>query len=908
MMHHSLQKTLLLFLLVLFCAQPLFALESYQEGIHIIRPDSKYIIDNYAIPEYLTVEDLTFISCLEEEYVPHNSLLCLDDNSFEELETIPWSLQDNCYISSYNLEGFECDQLMLQAEYIIDEENYKLTKLVRVNKLSTVLDTLLDTQYSDGGWQDPLSTVYGIWALSYFRDLFSYELDIALDWLKTHRNEERKCWPKSPCNIETSANILAVLTLSNYTGEIIEQPDAKRIVNDARNLFEELQNLYAEGDTWNVTIEAVNNDTTLTLVAYDAEILDENFSLPVGEPESYSFVVGIYGKLVVISDDVVKINVSNMEGEVLVEYQGDNLSYTIPGPCWSLNKKAEPCDYTTSLFTMVSDIDEEQKDLAKDWAREEIKEGEILGSYFGDGDEDIIDTSLYLYNLYEDDKALESITHVIDWMLYTQNNEGSWGTNYTTDKSLPTAYSVLALGAAGFNRTTEPIEDAEHWASINEDEVDDNETVALASIFFILKQNARPLLVAEPKVIVVEKPTMTIQLFNPTMFNLDELTYEFSEDIEKSLTIQTREEIGAYSYRKMLISRTGTETTDAFGYLTITNKGDPVAKIPVILTDTPIMNITLPEKITVFGKKGDLRITAQKSPHTLTCMATWDDNEISTPGSVRVTSGSFILPLSFSQSVTKEDSYTGTLSCLAVGKTITMPLFIYVSRYAKVPLTITPTDAVINTTTDDIIISLTNNLDQDLTITASLDRYGSYFSFSNSLTLNPNEQLNFTLTNNLPQDLNLTSSLLLTFTVFDRAEVVSLLVDITEQAFVPKNSFMTLLPLIIILIALAIGGYFVWKFREVIILELNKLNFIKVKQEKKKESKKIKTLKSSEQKQAIVNLYNIMKFQNKSERDIAKRLVTSFTRADVKAALEETGVALAVLDEEDPERLEPKKK
>lgn len=904
---HATRTILFLSLFMLLLASMATA-ESYQEGVHLIRPASQYITDDYAIPEYLTVEDITFVSCVEEEYSLRNSLLCLDDNSFKDLETNPWSSQDNCYISSANLEDFECEKLLLQAEYTKDGENYKFSKLVRVNKLSTVLDKILDTQYSDGGWRDPLSTAYGVWALSYFKDIYDYELDVALDWLKKNRNEERKCWPKSPCNMEVSANILSLLKLSNYTGELIEQPDAKRIVNDARNFFEEMQNAYEQGDIWNASILPINNFTTLTLAAYNKDVFDENFTLPMNESKVYSFEARHDNEVIIISDDNIIVNISNQEGEVLIEYRGDNLSYVIPGPCWSLNKKGEPCDYTTTMFAMAADIDEDQKELAKDWARKKIVGGEILGSYFGDGDEDVIDTSFYLYNLFDDDEGLSYMERVIDWLLYKQNNEGSWGITNVEKKSVPTAYAVLALDNAGYNRTAEPIEDAESWASSNEYNITRNNTAALSSMFFVLKHNARPLLVSEPKIVLVESETTTIQLFNPTMFDLHDLTYEFSEEIDEDLSIESREEIDAYSYRRLKITRLNSRAEEVFGFLTVYNLDDPVAKIPVVLSDAPTLDITLPDVVTVFGRTGDLKVSATKSSHTLTCTATWDSDEISSPGSIRVMSTAFTIPLSFNQALTKEDSYTGTLTCSAVGKKISLPLQVYVARYANIPLEISPTDVVVNSTGKDVSFVLTNNLDRDLTIAVSLDRYGSYFSFRNTVTLNPNEHQNFTLTNNLPSDLNLTSSVLVNFEVFDRTESVSMLIDVTEQEANVKSPLGALIPLFIVLAVIGTLGYFAWKFRDVLIAELNKLNFWKVKEEKKKESKRIKTLKSSEQKQAIINLFNIMKFQNKDEKDIAKRLLDTFSRDDIKDALDEAGVGLQALDEEEPEKVAPRPK
>ncbi|MBN1274798.1 hypothetical protein JXA12_00690 [Candidatus Woesearchaeota archaeon] len=872
---------------------------SYQEGIHLIRPDSKYITDTFTVPEYLTVEDVTFISCLEEELPLRNSLLCLDDNSFEDLESIPWPGSDNCYVSSYNLEDFECEQLVLQAEYTKEGENYKMTRTIRVNKLSKVLDRIVDTQYSDGGWRDPLSTAYGIWSLSYFRDIYEYEINLAMAWLKNDRNEEQKCWPSAPCNVELSGNILALLTLSNYTGELLEDPDARRVVNDVTNWFEKLQNVYRQGDEWTLAVEAVNNDTTLVLAAYDAVVLDENFTLPDTGHKNYTFAAKMDSEIIVISDDNVIVDIYNGDGEDLLDYQGDNLSYTIPGACWSLNRKGEPCDATTSMYALFAEIDEENREIAYEWARTRLESGAILGAYFGDGEDAIIDTSLYAYHLYEEDGDEDYMRGLVDWLLYVQNNEGSWGQGITDEKAIPTSYAVLSLFAAGFNRTSEPIRDAEAWASDNEDNLTTNNTAALSSAFYVLKHHARPLLVSTPKVIVIDDPQTTIELFNPTTFDLHDLEYSFSEGIDDDLSIETKEEIDAHSYRRLKITRSAA-AREGFGFLTVSNLGDSVAEIPVILTDTPTINVTVPSVVTVFGRKGELPLTAQKSAHTFVCSASWSDGELSSPGSSRVTGERFSVPLEFTQALTKEDSYSGTLTCTAAGKRVSVPLTVYVERYVEAPLSISPSDLIVNYTDRDVTLRLRNNLDRDLVVSVSFDRYGSYFGFSSQVVLDPNEEYNFTLTNNLPSDLNLTSEALLQFEVLGRTEVVSLLLDITESPAEQERLLATLLPLLVVILVLGVAGYFGWKFRDILIAELNKLNVWRVRAEKKKESKRIRRLKETEQQQAIINLFNIMKFQGKDEKEIAQRLLSNFSREDVVSALEQSGARLPSLEEEEP--------
>lgn len=879
----------LVFLLSL-SVQGAFAL-TYTEGIHLVRPDSEYIFTDYATAEYLSVEDIFFVSCIEEDVALRNSLLCLDDNSFVDLDATSWS-DDNCYLSSHNLEDFSCKRLILQAEYTLDGENFKLTKPVRVNKLSSVLDSIVQSQYSDGGWSTPLYTAYGVWALSHFKEIYSYELELGLDWLKLNRQEEEKCWPKSPCNVKTSAQVLSLLSLSNYT-------DAKRVVNDARNWLEELHNTYNTNDDWKVSISPVTSNTTLTLVGYEQTVLDENFSLPTTGDKNYTFDASEGKEIIVLSDDNVILDVINQDGDVLISYQGDNFSYTIPGSCWSANKKGESCDNAVTMFALTSDLDDDIKDNAKDWAKTKLLPGSVLGLYFGNTTS-ALDTALYVYNLYDDEDA-DDKQELLDWMLYTQNNEGSWDNGSIDAKTITSAYAVLSLFEADLNRSSEPIEDAEEWVSENEEDLDVNNTASLASAFYILRHNARPLLVSTPKIITIDNPLTTVELFNPTTFNLKDVAYEFSDSLSDLLTVDAREEIESYSFRKLKISRAASATSEVDGFLTISNFDAEIAKIPVILTNTPSLNVTMPDSVTVFGTRGDVKASAKKSGHSFVCSVSWDSSEIQTPGSLKIQSDSFVVPVQFSQALTKEDVYSGTMDCSAAGKTSSHEISVYVRRFASLPLTVTPSDAVLNNTDSPVTFFIQNNLDQDLSVGISIDRHSDYFSFRNIILLDPNERANLTLQNNIPADINLTANLLVQFSTLDRTEVASLLVDVTAKGPESLNLTALLVRLTILLAILGGIGFAIWKFRDVIILELNKLTFWKVKAEKKKELKKIKTIKSSERKQAIVNLYNILKFQNKDEKEIAQKLLANFNKEDVKTSLNDIGVKLSVLDEEAPD-------
>ncbi len=514
----------------------------YEQGIHLVRPDSDYIYDNYSFSEYLSVEDLVFVSCLEEEDVPlQPSVMCIDNNNFEDLEAIKWTKENNCYISYMNLEGFDCDNIRLQAEYSIEGETFRLYKELNVNELSKVLDKIIDTQYSDGGWKTTIDTAYGIWALSRFGDIFHSEIDRALDWLKLERNDELKCWPKAPCHLPLTIEILYLLTLSGFD-------DAKRAVHDARNWIETMQKFYEQGDKWSVEIEVFREDTNFMLAAVDDEILDEDFEMDNKTKKTLYFNAYKNSTLYLISHDNFKAEIKDKNGELVYRYQGSNLSYTIDGACWSANAKGEPCNTETTAYAVNLNLESRNIREAKRWMFSKINYSDVVGLFYGDIN-DTIETSLFISSMHnmsssgylndyspyisrydymsEPNRYDAYISDAVDWLLFKQNNEGSWGqlNESVAYKAKYTAYSVLALKDYGYNRTYEPIEDAEAWLSKNEFNISRNDTASLSSAFYVLRNNARPLLASNPGIITIKEKVTQIELINPTTFDLDNLEY-----------------------------------------------------------------------------------------------------------------------------------------------------------------------------------------------------------------------------------------------------------------------------------------------------------------------------------------------------------------------------------------------
>ncbi len=199
--------------------------ESIREGIFLVEPDNQYRVDR-TIPTYLSSEDLTFFACIEYDDVPLRlSLLCSDDNNFVDISAVRWG-SENCYMGSVDLDQLRCSDAVLAADYVRNGENQRLTKAIRINRVTGSLQRLLSDQYVDGGWSSALDTAYALFSLKPFEDVFADRVSQGMLYLKENRDEEQKCWPETQCQISATASIAYLLNQAEYD-------DTSRVLRDA---------------------------------------------------------------------------------------------------------------------------------------------------------------------------------------------------------------------------------------------------------------------------------------------------------------------------------------------------------------------------------------------------------------------------------------------------------------------------------------------------------------------------------------------------------------------------------------------------------------------------------------------------------------------------------------------------
>lgn len=891
----------LIFLLIMSMS---FSLASDIKGgeINIVRPDNRYIDDTRIPPEFLSSEHLIFYTCIEEEDTPvRSSVICHDDASFKDVELYRWEGDGNCYIGAYDLDGDRCEDMVIESEYERDEEDVKLTKNVQVKQFSSLLKHVTDNQYSDGGWADSVSTAAGIWVLSNYRDIYADEMGLANDWLTEHRDNEEKCWPENDCTVRKTAKIMAMLNMAGLDQSL-------RTMHDGHVYLEKWQNYYEKEDEWELKIEPFESGKTHCLITYEREHLnEENFTINETETQYYDLEVAPEEELDVVCDQNIYGRLETMEGEVPFVYEGDNLTYSMPYACWPENTKWGECDLETTVYALMTNISEERKEAGIEYVESKREEG-LGGEEFLEDESKIKENAIYSHVLgMEDEEEMEyEADGLTSWLRFRQNNEGSWGRGDFEEKVGPTAHSILGLMENNFSRNSDVIKDAEDWVNeveigLYEDEAEDYEgwgsTENNAYAFTVLKNNARPVLNFEPNILMLDESEKSIDVYNPTTFPLDSITYNFSEELEDQVSIENeREEISAYSYVRLNLERENMDADNVFGYLTVENEDIPIAKLPIMIMEHPSIEFEPEGHIDVFGTSSRLEFDIDKTYHEFDCKLSWNEENISSKNEFRVTENELTLDLSFEEARRLETTYSGEFRCEAQGEEIIDEFSFDVSRYPTFPFSVEPDDILINETGETKNVTIENRLDESIDISVDFQRQSEQFELSsNDLVIYGGEEEDVKIYNNADPTENVSQTNTIIVESLEQEETINF------QAFIEGEPERELGPVffwtsLLVLISIAGGGGFVaYRYRETL------RGLFSREQKEDKIKMRIKKLEEKEKKTAIQNMVQIMRMLNKEDSEVKKRLKEEgFTDEEIDKVLqgEDTG------EEEEAEQTE----
>ncbi len=905
------------------------AIASYEanirEDIFLVRPDNEYVI-NDPFPTYLENEDLIFFACLETTNVPLRlSVLCQDTNEFVDVQA--WQFGPlNCYVGSINLEQLDCTRALVQADYVTEGENRKLSQEIRINKFSETLNRVVETQFTDGGWQTPLDTAYGLLVLSAFPEIFPERINNALEYLRDNRDEEGKCWPQEQCRVSTTANILFLLNKAGF--------EDLRIQHDGRIYLEKTQN-YLTGQNWTVRIQdhPLNlNNTLNTSCVYDyKDRLPVIFTLnkhPDTREISFRPEYNAYTSVVCTENIIVSFR--NEFGEQLVGYQGDNFTYTIPPPCWTQNNENITCDLRTSLFAVNTPLLPGQRTAALNHLNTLVKPDRTAGSSLL-GARNVINDALYLYATTNNQQA------IITNLRYYQTNDGAWRmldtyyerTYYEVDDDeynnlrarvtdtvshdiINTGYAVMALLQRGYDRTAEAILDAERWVSLNEDatslNVSDedlteadvvaeylaNTTMILEDVkrnamaFYVLKNNARPLLVANPSVILMNRERVEVDITNPTIFDLEDVSLELSESLRPYIEVEQRDFVGAYSMRRVPLTLRTNDDVSEIGYLRLLKDQDEYLRVPIILESAPTLRITLSERLTVFGSTYTFPFQVEKSNHEFVCSLEWETPGISSAATFNINainSTTYNFPVRFAVLETENRIYEGTIECVANRVRFNIPFAVNIQRFSNRPFEVFPQQISITELEQRESIQIRNLLDEGIDVEVRLRTPDPFVSVSDVfLSLFPGETRNISVEIVPPQGENHTTANSIIFTSLGVEERVLL----NAEIFAQEETEFSWIILAIVLGVFATGaiglGVYAYKHKK----ELGAWYTSKFRKEDVRAQvlRQIAEMEREEELLAIKNMMRIHKLQGLKDTAVRKKLLEQgYSETDIDEAL-----------------------
>jgi hypothetical protein len=664
-----------------------------------------------------------------------------------------------------------------------------------------------------------------------------------------------------------------------------------RIYHDAINWLEGQQNYLGEyDDEWTLRLEA-SEDTTCTVYyggssIYNDAVNDSSYVDIEITPE--------YNKLINVSCNNATSIMTLIDGKDInifsreFDDEDDDYDYTIranevapgdrfriPPPCWSATSKWRYCNTQVTLYSLIADIDDDQKEVAAEWMENHLANGSIVGKYVSTNDK-YFDTALYLYAVDHDS------TPVLEWLVYSQNNDGSWGAGTSTQSRVAsTAMTILGLANKTFTSSQEVLTDARGWMSVSNPYEGWSTTVDDALSFMILKDNARPFLkVARESPLEVSKKTDML-LFNPTSYDISKITYSIYGAAKNALTVSGTSSIAAYDNGSMTIAPKEAKAGRYVGVIAVKDAVRTLLLLPVVYEQSIYLDVEPATTIYTFDGEGRFALQVKDVNADFSCEIDWQDGMSSSPFTLRKTGMTHVqvqTTLNMSMAV------NGTLVCRNNEFSSITPFQAEVELYDHPPLKIKPNSLKVKRAGENTSLSIENLMDSSTAVDIGFAQ--SQYNFiikETSLTLAPNEEREVLIVNRVLEGENITIDTQILVEAHGREVQVPFVVDIVYAPGRGKFWIM-LFVWLIILGVLGGGGYFVFMNRTKVFGVVG-TDYMKVKDKlpgklqkflpmtKQEKEEKLRTeRKEKKERNYYEELVSIMKSLEKSDQEVSERL------------------------------------
>ncbi|MFP4567896.1 MAG: hypothetical protein ACLFN8_03045 [Candidatus Woesearchaeota archaeon] len=612
-----------------------------------------------------------------------NTEFNLEISCVEEYTKTIW--QNNCNMIAFKPQDIICDDITVKVEY----DNETKEKKIEFNDYKTALIQSLNTPHT----QDPINNAIKIYGYT----LLDMEDDAnnLLEVLKLTRDNEEKCWPQQKCDLYETVEVLKYLSKAGYGLE-------NRVYYDAL-LWVEFHQNKIENEDWILTIlphrtPAVDEEVTCRAML-DTTTID-TFTLTRNNTRTdYRFDYRAGTELNVTCDARFKVYIKNYFGDVLLEswdYADNTVSFFMEGGCWSEDKPDwDVYDGTlirgkdiscapgiTEKTLLLNDLSDDAKSDGITWLEGEINRARIAGKQISNNRE--ILNNINAYRATQDE-------NVKRWVLFTQNNIGSFG----PDHSIITTLSAIET----FTDITDKSwrDDAINWVLDTREETGWTTLLENTLGYKVFMHEFTPILM---------NPTILYFDDNINFEIIAEKEYEYylSESLKDKVSIDIDTETGAGVARR-LISEDGLIT----GKL-ILKTDDAFKEFPVISYKKPIIDFKFEKEYYFTEQEDTIIVDVEKSESNFNCELQFSDFFENT--TIQDANERIFLNYYYTEEFSDEIEINAI--CQSPDYNITESYKTHIRRYDYAPFEIRKIQQ--NTETEPGYFTLKNNIDENYTL------------------------------------------------------------------------------------------------------------------------------------------------------------------------------------------------
>ncbi len=492
------------------------------------------------------------------EYGENGYLMVCGDDSFIANPTCDDIVYDDwnssCKLLSFGTKNNDC----LTNEITIKSGKESIKQQFFISRYKKILDEKLKHSTKNS----PHSLAEKVFAAKLLgkEDL----VDELLDELKSIRDNDNKCWPKNDCSIKETVDVLYFLSLASIDS-------SKRIYKDALIWLEANQNV-ATNNNWDLSISVKQNATCkLRLGSSVSEIsLTEKYN---------SDIIFSSGLNVNISCDAVfcvrLFDEFGREAYDSCADEDEEVLFALKGGCWS-DTRWVSCDAgLTAKALLINNLSTDSYSAAKNWLESEL----VLDTI---GKKRINSTLSLLNNILA--YATLKDDSLKDWILYSQNNSGSFGDVYDT---------LNAIMYLSSDDDQEFISDAKNWLLLNSPVSGWNNLKSDALMYYVMRSR-EPYIISVPAVIE-GKDSSEFDIFH----NFDDVKSVISTNDVVNIDVldQTRGVISG-------VLNLETDIDGIYSGFIVVSDGVYNKSVPFILKNLPYLEADLSSEKKLFGLSG----------------------------------------------------------------------------------------------------------------------------------------------------------------------------------------------------------------------------------------------------------------------------------------------------------------